>query len=108
MLIDVGSFICQIMIGLQPLIRKYENALFMSNAIINIKFFASLREVVGFAETEVAASSVNTVLEVWNVTTNNMQLPENTLAAVNMEYVDLSHQVQASDEVAFFPPVTGG
>lgn len=80
----------------------------MSNAIINIKFFASLREVVGFAETEVAASSVNTVLEVWNVTTNDMELPENTLMAVNMDYVEASHHVNAGDEVAFFPPVTGG
>ena len=80
----------------------------MSNTIINIKFFASLREVVGVAETELAASSVNTVLDVWNVATNNMALPENTLMAVNMEYVDSSHRVQASDEVAFFPPVTGG
>jgi molybdopterin synthase sulfur carrier subunit len=35
-------------------------------------------------------------------------MPENTLAAVNMEYVGLDHQVLDGDEVAFFPPVTGG
>lgn len=29
-------------------------------------------------------------------------------AAVNQEYVDLDHPVAAGDEVAFFPPVTGG
>lgn len=80
----------------------------MSNDIISIKFFASLREVVGFAETELVASSVNTVLEVWKATTNDMELPENTLMAVNMDYVDASHHVNAGDEVAFFPPVTGG
>ena len=28
--------------------------------------------------------------------------------AVNQEHVKPSHPVQASDEVAFFPPVTGG
>ena len=28
--------------------------------------------------------------------------------AVNQEYVNLDHPVQAGDEVAFFPPVTGG
>ena len=28
--------------------------------------------------------------------------------AVNQEYVDLDHPVAAGDEVAFFPPVTGG
>lgn len=28
--------------------------------------------------------------------------------AVNQEYVHPSHSVKAGDEVAFFPPVTGG
>jgi molybdopterin synthase sulfur carrier subunit len=28
--------------------------------------------------------------------------------AVNQEYVKLDHPVKAGDEVAFFPPVTGG
>lgn len=30
------------------------------------------------------------------------------LAAVNQTLVDLSHPLQDGDEVAFFPPVTGG
>lgn len=29
-------------------------------------------------------------------------------SAVNQEYVSLDHPVEAGDEVAFFPPVTGG
>ncbi len=29
-------------------------------------------------------------------------------AAVNQEYVTLDHAVEDGDEVAFFPPVTGG
>ena len=28
--------------------------------------------------------------------------------AVNQEYVDLDHRVLNGDEIAFFPPVTGG
>ena len=28
--------------------------------------------------------------------------------AVNQEYVDIGHPVQAGDEIACFPPVTGG
>ncbi|MDD1617761.1 MAG: hypothetical protein CG439_2829, partial [Methylococcaceae bacterium NSP1-2] len=32
----------------------------------------------------------------------------NVLAAVNMDYVSLDYNVQDGDEVAFFPPVTGG
>lgn len=80
----------------------------MTKAVIKVKFFASLREHVGQTETEVAQSKIDTVIEVWNSATNNMVLPENTLMAVNMDYVDASHPVRAGDEVAFFPPVTGG
>jgi|TARA_B110000459_G_C16159208_1_gene294366 molybdopterin synthase sulfur carrier subunit len=28
--------------------------------------------------------------------------------AVNQEYVDLDHPIKPGDEIAFFPPVTGG
>ena len=80
----------------------------MTDAVINVKFFASLREHVGQSEAEVSESKVSTVIEVWNSATNNMSLPDNTLMAVNMDYVDASHAVKAGDEVAFFPPVTGG
>ena len=30
------------------------------------------------------------------------------MVAVNHEYVDMSHLLNKNDEVAFFPPVTGG
>ena len=80
----------------------------MTKAIIQVKFFASLREVVGQAENELAADTCKTVLDVWNAVTANMALPENTLMAVNMDYVAASHSVNAGDEVAFFHPVTGG
>lgn len=75
---------------------------------IQVKFFASLREIVGIAETEVAGGVEKTVATVWQQATNAMDIPENTLMAVNMEYVDLTCSVQDGDEVAFFPPVTGG
>lgn len=80
----------------------------MSEAVIKIKFFASLREHVGQADAEVPDTLVSTVIDVWNNATNDMALPENTLMAVNMEYVDATAAVKAGDEVAFFPPVTGG
>ena len=80
----------------------------MTKAVIQVKFFASLREVVGQAENELDADTCKTVLDVWNTATADMVLPENTLMAVNMDYVDASHTINAGDEVAFFPPVTGG
>jgi molybdopterin synthase sulfur carrier subunit len=45
---------------------------------------------------------------VWRSATRDAELAVNTLAAVNMEYVDWDHSVTDGDEVAFFPPVTGG
>lgn len=80
----------------------------MTVDVIKVKFFASLREYIGKAEVEVAENKVSTVADVWDNATNNMALPENTLLAVNMDYVEISHPVKAGDEVAFFPPVTGG
>jgi len=80
----------------------------MTNPVITVKFFASLREVVGQGEAEIAQSDGQTVIDIWNSSTNNMIQPENTLMAVNMDYVDAAHPVKAGDEVAFFPPVTGG
>jgi len=35
-------------------------------------------------------------------------LPDNVLAARNMEYVKVDCTLADGDEVAFFPPVTGG
>ncbi len=79
----------------------------MSDAI-TVKFFASLRETVGKGDTEIAATEAETVQQVWEQATGNMAMPENTLMAVNMDYVDAATRVSAGDEVAFFPPVTGG
>ena len=75
---------------------------------ITVRFFASLREELGNAETEISSQAGLTVTKVWEQATNNHPLPANMLSAVNQEYADFSHQVQDGDEVAFFPPVTGG
>lgn len=75
---------------------------------IQVKYFASLRERVGRAEIVIPAARARTVAEVWAHAADGQPMPPNTLAAVNMEYVDLNHTVREGDEVAFFPPVTGG
>ena len=74
---------------------------------IAVKFFASLREQVGQADASLEASDNLTVEQVWSAS-SSIDMPDNTLCAVNMEYVDLSQAVKDGDEVAFFPPVTGG
>ena len=75
---------------------------------IRIKFFASLREQVGHSDLELEASQAANVDEVWSRTTKDMAMPANVLIAVNMEYVERGAPVADGDEVAFFPPVTGG
>ena len=75
---------------------------------ITIKFFASLRERVGLAETRIEAAAPLAVAEVWQRATNAQAMPVNTLMALNMEYVSAEATAQDGDEVAFFPPVTGG
>jgi len=73
---------------------------------ITVKFFARLREQVGKAD--ITLDSASDVQSVWDQATDGQDMPDNTLCAVNMEYVDVSTRVNAGDEVAFFPPVTGG
>jgi molybdopterin synthase sulfur carrier subunit len=75
---------------------------------IKVRYFASLKESVGRSEDDLTFTSLLTVNEVWNHANLGKSLPGNILAAVNMEYVDFDSIVKDGDEVAFFPPVTGG
>lgn len=75
---------------------------------IKVRYFASLKESVGRTEDELAFIKALSVNNVWQQANIDIDLPDNTLAAVNMEYVGFDYLVKDGDEVAFFPPVTGG
>ena len=75
---------------------------------IKVRYFASLKENVGRSEDDLEFTDLSTVSDVWRSANPGKALPDNVLAAVNMDYVELSHKVNDGDEVAFFPPVTGG
>ena len=75
---------------------------------ITIKFFASLREEIGKSEVKMELTDSLTVAQVWTQVCDELPLPTYILMAVNMEYVDRNTLVQDGDEIAFFPPVTGG
>jgi molybdopterin synthase sulfur carrier subunit len=75
---------------------------------IIVRYFASLRERVGRGEERLAPGAIATVGDAWNAANPGMQVPDNILAAVNMEYAGFDAPVKDGDEVAFFPPVTGG
>jgi molybdopterin synthase sulfur carrier subunit len=78
------------------------------NMAIKIRYFASLKDNLGRSEDQVCDTGALSVREVWQLVNADKPLPDNVLSAVNMEYVERDHIVQDDDEVAFFPPVTGG
>lgn len=72
-----------------------------------VKCFASLREQLGIDRRELEFTSGMRVKDAW-AGISPTQAPTNLLSACNMEYVEFDHELKDGDEVAFFPPVTGG
>jgi molybdopterin synthase sulfur carrier subunit len=75
---------------------------------VHVKYFASLRDRLGRAEDRLSVAEGATVADVWAALWPETPLPSNTLMAVNMEYAEPTQILCDGDEVAFFPPVTGG
>lgn len=75
---------------------------------IQVRCFASLGEQMGFTQKSIAADGMLTVRDVWGAVGEGKSLPDSVLFAVNMSYVSADSLVNDGDEVAFFPPVTGG
>ena len=74
---------------------------------ITVKYFASLREQFGKAEELLTLSEATPIADVWKNVSGTAD-SNNILMAINMEYVKSDAIVKEGDEVAFFPPVTGG
>ncbi len=74
---------------------------------ITVRFFASLREQVGHERMEVPATGLRTVQDVWQASAAH-DADARVLAAVNARHAALETEIKDGDEVAFFPPVTGG
>ena len=83
---------------------------------MKVLYFAWLRQKVGAGEEEVSPpSAVNTVaaLVAWLKVKSpahasafaNMQAVR---VAINQEFADWNAHIEEGDEIAFFPPVTGG
>ena len=81
--------------------------------MIKVLFFAALREQLGHEEISIPLDSMTTIEQViesliiqnpsWKTAFN-----QSLLCAVNQEMVNKKHAVNSGDEVALFPPVTGG
>ncbi len=82
--------------------------------MISVKtlFFASLASICETAETDLKLPDGATVADALDlISQNHHAFPplRNTVAtAVNMAYVKSDHVLQANDELALIPPVSGG
>ena len=82
--------------------------------MINVVFFARLREQLGRAQQQLAwpqegsAQALAEQLVAANGENWQVLLAEDTVYAINQRVVDRDALVRDGDEVAFFPPVTGG
>jgi len=74
---------------------------------VNARFFASLKERVGHGSVSVDLAEASCVRDVWYAVTGEGP-GEEVLVAINKEYADFDAAVVDGDEVAFFPPITGG
>ncbi|NQZ80246.1 MAG: MoaD/ThiS family protein [Colwellia sp.] len=82
--------------------------------MIKVIFFAALREQLNCSEIELKYENLSSVAKVkqaiidtypqWQSILESASL----LSAVNHDMVDAEFPVKSGDEVAFFPPVTGG
>jgi len=81
--------------------------------VLKIVFFAQLREQLATSELQLdeVPENVGELRELLSGRGDKWReflMAENCLAAVNQEIADNSKVLQSNDEVAFFPPVTGG
>ncbi len=80
--------------------------------MVKILFFASLKDLVGKSEIEInleEKASVRDVFQKLQIRYPSLKKYENILlVAVNQEYSNLDTPISPNDEIAFFPPVSGG
>ena len=89
--------------------------------MITVLFFGALREKIGCGaiklplatlmhhhDGQITVAAVLTALSAQSSQMAQALQDSQLLAAVNQQLTSLSQQVQHGDEVAFFPPVTGG
>lgn len=86
--------------------------------MIDVHYFANIRETLGLAHEQIPAASLTTVSSLMEalVLKHGQRWAQvfggangaRVLVAVNQEVVAASTAIQDGDEVAFFPPVTGG
>ena len=83
---------------------------------VKLFYFAKVREAVGVDREELdLANNIKTVSDLIEALKGRgghwqdiFSMSSSFRMAVNQEMVEASHTITANDEVAFFPPITGG
>jgi molybdopterin synthase sulfur carrier subunit len=83
---------------------------------VNILYFAKLREAIGVEAETLEINENSKVLDLLNFLKNRDEKwseyfndKKNLLrVAINQKIVDVNHFISDGDEIAIFPPVTGG
>ena len=77
---------------------------------ITLRFFGEYRERAGTGEVELEAGKCSTVLEILEALPGMFEGLElsNARVAIDQVFVDPGDPVEEGDEIAVFPPVTGG
>lgn len=82
--------------------------------MVNILYFASFREILGQASEQLPAqhTTVSSLIESLATRGENWKMAlldnQNLQIAVNHDVANRNTAIKPGDEVAFFPPVTGG
>ena len=76
--------------------------------VIVVKYFASISDAIGKTSEQIECRDKITAGDIWVDVSKNIKYTGKVMVAVNHEYVDMSYLLSQNDEIAFFPPVTGG
>jgi molybdopterin synthase sulfur carrier subunit len=81
--------------------------------MVRVILFAALKDIVGVGSLDVKLSAQDTTAqEVWTSLVNTYpdleRYQESVQVAVNQKHVDRDMTISNGDEIAFFPPVSGG
>jgi molybdopterin synthase catalytic subunit len=79
---------------------------------LNIRLFATLKELAGASSVQIELEEPSTVadlLKMIGIKYPNMELSlQSTLVSVNHEYAERELMLKSNNEIALFPPVSGG
>lgn len=84
--------------------------------MVSVLFFARIREQLGVDRLSLVLPQESITLSQFkqHLVDNHspdwstILMADNVIGAVNQQVVDGSHSIKQGDEIAFFPPVTGG